>query len=99
MERKQIEIDCPHCSTRILVDARTQQILRSRRPEELDSSGKPVVGEADWASALGKVQKRDASRDGALEAALDKERDRASQLDDLFDQAKEKLDDDDEEEP
>ena len=81
METKQIEIDCPHCATRILVDIRTQQVLRSRRPEELDSTGKPVVGEADWDSALGRV----------------KERDRASKLDDLFEQAKERIEDDDDE--
>jgi hypothetical protein len=99
MEKKQIEIDCPHCSTRILVDVRTRQILRSRRPEELDSSGKPLVGEADWESAMGRVQKRDANRDSALDAALEKERDRASRLDGLFEQAKEKLDDDEEETP
>jgi hypothetical protein len=96
MESKQLEIDCPHCSSRILVDVRTGQVLRTLRPEELDSAGKPVVSEADWDGALGRVQKRDATRDSRLDAALDKERERSSQLDDLFKQAKDKLSEDEE---
>ncbi len=96
MEAKQIEIDCPHCASRILVDVRTRQILRTRRAQELDSSGTPVVNEGDWDSALGRVQERGAARDGALEAALEKERERTSRLDDLFEQAKGKLEEDEE---
>jgi hypothetical protein len=96
METKQIEVDCPHCSSRILVDVRTGRILRTRRPGETGSDGKPVVGEADWDSAIGKVRERDETRDGKLDDALNRERERSSQLDDLFDRAREKLDDDDE---
>ena len=91
METKQIEIDCPCCKTRLLLDVRTGQLLRARRPEELDSEGKPVVSERDWDEALGKVQDRTQSREGRLDEALNRERDKASRLDDLFRQARDKL--------
>ena len=91
METKQIEIDCPCCKTRLLVDVRTGQLLRTRRPEELSSEGKPVVSEKDWDEALGKVQGRSQSREGRLDEALNRERDKASRLDELFRQAKDKL--------
>jgi len=91
METKQIEIDCPHCRTRILVDVRTAQILRSRRPGELDSEGKRVAVESDWDDALGRVQGRRAAGDDKLDQALERERNKASRLDDLFRKANEDL--------
>ena len=91
METKQIEIDCPCCKTRLLVDVRTGQLLRTLRPEELDSEGKPVVSERDWDEALGKVRGRTESRESRLDEALNRERDKASRLDELFRQAKDKL--------
>jgi len=91
VENKQIEIDCPCCKTRMLVDVRTGQLLRALRPEELDSEGKPVVSERDWDEALGKVQGRSQTREGRLDEALNRERDKASRLDELFRQAKDKL--------
>lgn len=92
MESKQIEIDCPCCKTRLVVDVRTGQLLRARRPEELDSTGKPVVSERDWDDALGKVQGRSQSRETRLDEALNRERDKSQRLDDLFRQARDKLD-------
>jgi len=91
METKQIEIDCPHCSTRILVDVRTSQVLRTMRPGEVDSEGKPVVAEADWDDALGRVKDRTAAGDDKLDQALERERNKASRLDDLFRKANEDL--------
>ena len=91
MEAKQIEIECPCCKSRLLVDVRTGQLLRSRRPEELDSEGKPVVSERDWDEALGKVRGRSQTGEGRLDEALNRERDKASRLDELFRQAKDKL--------
>jgi hypothetical protein len=91
VETKQIEIDCPCCKTRLLVDVRTGQLLRTLRPEELDSEGKPVVSERDWDEALGKVRGRSESREGRLDEALNRERDKANRLDELFRQAKDKL--------
>jgi hypothetical protein len=95
MESKQLEIACPCCQSRILVDVRTGKILRTLRPEELDSSGKPVVGERDWDQALGRVRGRDEQKESKLDDALTRERDRSKNLDDLFREAQEKLDTDD----
>jgi len=91
MESKQLEISCPCCSSRILVDVRTGSILRTLRAGEADETGKPKVGERDWSEALGKVSKRTTEAPGKLDAALQKERDKTSRLDDLFKQASETL--------
>jgi len=98
METKQIEIACPCCKSRLLVDVRTGQLLRTLRPEEVDEKGKPVVSERDWDDALGRVQGRQQSRESRLEEALGRERDKASRLDDLFRKAQEKLQSGDEDE-
>ena len=94
MEKKQLEIDCPTCSSRILVDVRSEQVLRTRRPQELDSAGKPKVTEGDWEDALGRVQEREGRRESKLDEALEREKSKSDRLDDLFRQASEKLDDD-----
>ena len=91
MDTKQLEITCPCCKSRILVDVRTQAVLRTRRPEEHDDTGKPVVGEADWSDALSKVKQRSEGAPSKLDAALQNEREKTSRLDDLFKQANEKL--------
>ena len=91
METKQIEIACPCCKSRLLVDVRTGQLLRTLRPEQLDDKGKPLVSERDWDSALGRVEGRQQSRESRLEEALERERGKADRLDELFRQAKDKL--------
>lgn len=96
MDAKQIEIACPCCKSRLLVDLRTGKLLRTLRPEELDATGKPLVGERDWDQALGRVRERSSERGSKLDSALDRERDRSRDLDDLFRKAREKLDDPDE---
>lgn len=95
MDAKQIEIACPCCKSRLLVDVRTGKLLRSLRPEELDATGKPVVGERDWDQALGKVRERGGQSETKLDSALGRERDRTRQLDDLFRKARENLNDPD----
>lgn len=99
MDTKQIEIACPCCQSRLLVDVRTGKLLRTLRPEELDATGKPVVGERDWDQALGRVRGRESERSAKLDSALDRERDRSRHLDDLFRKASEKLNDPDEDPP
>ena len=91
MESKQIEIACPCCSARILLDVRTGTILRSRKSGELDETGKPKVGETDWSQAQATVSKRSSEAPGKLDAALQREREKTSRLDDLFREANEKL--------
>lgn len=92
METKQLEIDCPCCSSRILVDVRTGKVLRTLPPEERDDQGRPVVRERDWDQALGRVQERASTQQQRLDDALAREKDKASRLDDLFRKASEKLD-------
>jgi len=99
METKQIEIACPCCKCRLLVDVRTGQLLRTLRPEEVDEKGKPVVSERDWSEALGRVRGRADSREGRLEEALGRERDKEGRLDELFRKAQEKLASGEEDEP
>jgi hypothetical protein len=99
MDAKQIEIACPCCKSRLLVDVRTGKLLRTLRPEELDATGKPVVGERDWDQALGKVRERSDQGENKLDSALDRERKRSADLDDLFRQAREKLRDPDDDPP
>ena len=94
MESKQIEVDCPCCRSRLLVDVRTQTVMRSARPEELDTSGKPKVSEEDWDQALGKVRGRAQDREQRMQAAVDREKERQSKLDQLFDDARRKLEQD-----
>jgi len=96
MERKQFEIDCPCCSSRILIDVRTGQILRTRRPQAADETGRKATSQADWQDALGRVQERTRAGDDRLEQALDREKRRGRDLDDLFEQAKDKAGKDEE---
>jgi hypothetical protein len=91
MDSKQLEITCPCCSARLLVDVRTETVLRTRRAGQQDDTGKPKVGEGDWADALGRVQKRSDEAPSKLDDALQKERDKRSRLDDLFSKANDKL--------
>jgi len=99
METKQIEIACPCCKSRLLVDVRTGQLLRTLRPEEIDEKGKPVVSERDWDEALGRVKGRAQTRDGKLDEALSRERDKEDRLEELFRKAREKLESGEEDEP
>lgn len=91
MDSKQLEIACPCCATRLLIDVRTETVLRARRPEEKDDTGKPKLGEKDWSDALGKVRKRTEDAPGKLDDMLQRERDKRSRLDDLFKEANDKL--------
>jgi hypothetical protein len=88
MDRKQVEIACPCCKSRILVDVGTGQVLRTRRPEEYDAEGRPVVSKADWDQALGRVQCRGEEARSKLDAALDREKRREADLEDLFKKAR-----------
>lgn len=93
MESKQLDVVCPCCSSRLAVDVRTGAILRTLRPGERDETGKPVVKESDWDAALGKVRGRATGGGSKLDAALEREKDKAARLDDMFRQASRKLGD------
>ncbi len=91
MESKQIEIDCPCCKSRLLIDVRTGKLLRTLRPEELDERGKPKVGESDWGNALSRVKGREQGSAGRLDDALSREKGKGARLDELFERARERL--------
>lgn len=93
MESKQIEITCPCCASRILVDVRTGAILRTRGRDEGPGAEGAEEGRQDWSKALGRVQKRSTEAPGKLDAALEREREKRARLDDLFLKANEKLKD------
>jgi hypothetical protein len=92
MDSKQVEIICPCCSGRILVDVLTGKVLRGRPPAVVDEKGKPVVGEADWTQAVGKVKRRLETHGERMDQALEREKDKEARLDELFRKASEKLD-------
>lgn len=96
METKQLDVTCPCCQSRLSIDVRTSRILRWNRPEELDETGKPVTKESDWNAANARVEGRLSTAADKFDEGLARERGRERDLDDLFRQASEKLEDDDE---
>lgn len=91
MDTRQLEIACPCCKSRLLIDVRTQTVLRTQKPGETDAEGKPKVGEKDWGAALTKVQDREAGGTSKMDALLEGERDKQQRLEDRFKAAQEKL--------
>ena len=89
---KEIEIDCPCCESRLLVDVRTQTVLRHVPKASLDEFGKPVQDGGRWDDANKTVQDRKSRGTDAFDAALNREKSRARDLDDLFKKAKDKVD-------
>lgn len=90
MAIKEIEVACPCCASRIWVDVSTGKVVRSRRPQEEDESGRILMSEKDWESVRDRVRKRPQEGQNKLEEALDRERNKADTLDDLFTKAKDK---------
>ena len=91
METKQIEVDCPCCSTRLVVDVLTRTVLRADAPAQIDETGKAQLDPGRWDAAHGRVSGRGRSAEEKLGAALESERSKEDRLDSLFDKAKEKL--------
>ena len=91
METKQIDITCPCCNERLIVDVRTQKILKHSSPAEVDETGKAVLDEGRWDSATDRVGSRKTRGEDVFDAALGKEHTREKDLDDLFDKARDKV--------
>lgn len=98
-EKKDASISCPCCESRIEIDLRTGKVLRWRRPEELDETGKPVLTESDWADANHRVANRMGEARDRFEDGLSREKSRGDDLDDLFKKTQEKLKKREEERP
>ncbi|MFT5735359.1 MAG: hypothetical protein ACJA2W_000311 [Planctomycetota bacterium] len=88
---KEIEIDCPCCDARLLIDVRTRAVLRHTPKSELDEFGKPG-GTAAWDRAQAKVAERGGRGTDAFDDALALEQSRENKFDDLFEKAKAKVD-------
>ncbi len=90
---KEIEIDCPCCDSRLLIDVRSQKVLRHVPKASLDEFGKPVQDGKRWDSAARTVTDRGLRSEDAFDSALNREKARTRDLDDLFKKAKDKVDD------
>jgi hypothetical protein len=91
MEKKQIEVDCPCCATKLTIDVLTSSVVRSTAPAELDETGRPKRDEGRWDRAEGRVAERSAGAQDKLESALDSERTKEARFDDLFEKARKKV--------
>ncbi|MBK7878428.1 MAG: hypothetical protein IPJ77_22460 [Planctomycetes bacterium] len=94
MSSREIEVTCPCCSTRLVVDVRTSQVLKSVRKE--DQSGAADARDR-WTAAQEKIQERSRSGLDKLESALEYERGKKDRFDELFKKATEKHKDEPEE--
>jgi hypothetical protein len=93
MPAKQIEVDCPCCDARLLIDVLTSKVLRHSMPEQRDELGKPILDEGRWDKAQDRIRARTSGAgQDKFDAALGREKSRSSDLDDLFKKAKDKLD-------
>ena len=90
MVNRDVKVVCPCCESVLEVDARGGSVLRWKRKEELDASGKRVLRESDWDDAAERAQQRRAGAQDKFDASLKKEVGREQDLDDLFDQAKQR---------
>ena len=91
MSQKQIEVACPCCESRLVIDVLTSKILRHVPPEKLDETGKPVLDGERWATATKRIQDKTKRGGDSFDAAMNREQRREGDLDDLFDKAKDKL--------
>jgi hypothetical protein len=91
MELKQIEVDCPCCDTRLVIDVRTRTVLRHAPRAAFDESGKPKLDEGRWDQAIDRTATRVDDAGSKLNQALDDELAKEARLDDLFDKANKEL--------
>jgi hypothetical protein len=77
----ELEVDCPSCRTKLLVDAATGVVLREDRPKKPKKS---------FENALDEERTRKATSDDLFGKALSSERDRGALLDRKFEKALEK---------
>ena len=91
MDPKQIDVECPSCNSRLAIDVLTARVVRWAAAEETDASGTPKLTEKDWDAAVGRMSTRKERSGDAFEAAFSKERAREGALDDLFDQANQRV--------
>ncbi|QDV05343.1 hypothetical protein Poly30_08400 [Planctomycetes bacterium Poly30] len=89
---KEIEVDCPCCEARILIDVRTKTVLRHTPKASLNEFGRPDGGTGAWDRAHARVSARKGRGTDAFDDALAREQSREKNFDDLFEKAKAKVD-------
>ncbi len=91
MSKKELEVTCPCCESRLSIDRLTSKVMRVRRPEELDAAGKPKVSDGDWDQISSRVEGRLGTAKSKFDDGLARERSKVRDLDALFDERKKKL--------
>ena len=91
MDTRQIEVNCPCCESKLVIDVRTSTVLKHSLPQQLDETGRPILDAGRWKAATERVNDREARGTDAFDAALGKEHKRDEDLDDLFKKAKAKM--------
>ena len=91
MSAKDIEVRCPCCATRLLVDVATGKILKTMSaPDPAAQQPDAPPGKDRWESAQKRVRERTTSSTQKLESALEAERTKEARFDELFKKAREK---------
>jgi hypothetical protein len=91
MNAKDIEVRCPCCETRILVDVATGKVLKTTPAARDDAQAAEGSGARDrWESAQQRVRDRSQTSNQKLESALEAERTKSERFDELFRKAREK---------
>jgi hypothetical protein len=85
MSQQSLEVTCPCCSKRLVVD------LSTGKAERAEAAASPADSRDPWTSAQDKVRGRTLSGTEKLENALREERGKSSKLDQLFKDAQDKL--------
>lgn len=92
MSAKEIEVECPCCKSRLTVDLRTERAVRWAPEGRRDAADAPRQ-EGRWDAAVDRVDGRERRAQDDLDRALDRERDRAEELERRFRDAERKLHD------
>jgi hypothetical protein len=91
MENKQIDIDCPCCSSRLTIDVLTRTVLRAVSSQESEEGDDTKRGHLRWDKATERVEGRTEKAKDKLDSAISMEKSKEDRLDDLFKKANDKL--------
>ena len=80
MPKKDLEVKCPDCGSNLRLDRETGEVIAHGREERPKDLGEVAA----------RLEQRQAAREDAFGAALEAEKGRAQELDDLFKKAADK---------
>lgn len=90
MNSSEIQIECPCCFSALRIDRESGKLLGWLRTGDTAEGVRRPATER-WNEATGRVRGRVQAGEDSLDAALEKERARERELDELFRRAKDKL--------